>query len=130
MKRSCLEINQMKHFYDLINCIKDRLGFKIIIEWAFAQNFDQPPSNPIENNLLKKNSDNGKWVYNFSKKEIFGFYLSKLSYYLSTFLVDGFHFKEIDAISNTDQGQILLKFISIMHTRLLDNSFALASCKV
>ena len=58
-----------------------------------------------------------------------GFYLSRLSYYLSTFLIDGFHFKEIDSVFSSQEGQVLIKFINIMHSRLLDNSFVLASCK-
>lgn len=55
--------------------------------------------------------------------------MSKLSFYLSAFQVDGYHFKEIDSISHSFSGQILLKCINLMHTRLLDHSFTLASCK-
>lgn len=37
----------------------------------------------------------GIWQYDLSKKEVLSIYLSNLSYYLTFFKLDGFHFKRI-----------------------------------
>lgn len=47
LDKSCLEISRMKQLYDLINTIKDKLGFKIILEWVFTPTCHNAPKNPL-----------------------------------------------------------------------------------
>lgn len=106
------------------------MGLRVIIEWSFESGTTAfGLDNPIEKELFIKENDKDTWQYNIEKEEVASFYLANLSYFLSTFQIDGFHFKHIDSFSKTEKGQVLLKCMNIMNQRLHENGFTLASCR-
>lgn len=45
-------------------------------------------------------------------------YLANLSYYLSVFQIDGYHFKRIDSFCKSENGQVIVKCLNLMNLRL------------
>jgi 1,4-alpha-glucan branching enzyme len=76
-----------------------------------------------------KIGDKDLYEYNIEKDDVASFYLANLAFFLSTFQIDGFHFKHIDSFSRTEKGQVMLKCMNIMNQRLHENGFTLASCR-
>ena len=76
---------------------------------------------------MKKEGD--LWHYDIKKPVVTAIYLANLSYYLSMFQINGFHFKHVDSFCKDEDGQILVKCLNIMNHRLQENGFTLASCK-
>ena len=86
------------------------------------------PHNVYEEALYKE-EEPGIWQYDLSKKETLAIYLSNLSYYLTFFKLDGFHFKRIESFAKTQDGQVLIKCINLMNNRIHEHGFTLASSK-
>ena len=85
----------MDKLRDLISKCKNELGLRAILEWNFQPGKKKYSNNVYEENLYVE-KEPGVWQYDLTKKEVVAIYLSNLSYFLTVFKLDGFHFKRIE----------------------------------
>lgn len=96
--RHSLELEDMEIIRDVVSKSKNELGLRVILEWGFEPGSKKYSNNPIEDSLLLE-EEPGVWQYDLSKKEAIIIYLSRLSYFLTTLKLDGFHFKRIESFA-------------------------------
>lgn len=129
--KGTLTLEQMKVFREIVNKVKNEMGLKIIVEWSLdSGTLKYDLQNPVEKCLLKKEPGEGNlWQYDLSQEDVRALYLANLSFYLSVFQIDGYHFKRVDSFCKDTNGQIIVKCLNIMNNRLHESGFTLASCK-